>query len=121
MSLSSLGVLAPHLSEENVERLLAQAEGKTKEEVKEMVAVSPHFSPSTCYGTVCRALDCVRADDPILTVQEARLRSDRRLFLARTRPTAPRGRCLVRNAGSRSEAGGRAHDQTKAGAPPGIS
>ncbi len=33
-SLSSLGVLAAHLSEENVERLLAQAEGKTKEELK---------------------------------------------------------------------------------------
>ncbi len=38
VSLSSLGVLAAHLSEENVERLLAQAEGKTKEEVKEIVA-----------------------------------------------------------------------------------
>ncbi len=37
-SLSSLGVLAPHLNEENVEKLLAQAEGKTKEEVKEIVA-----------------------------------------------------------------------------------
>ncbi len=47
-------------------------------------------SPSTCCGTVGRALDCVRADDPILTVQEAQLRSDRRLFLARPRPTAPR-------------------------------
>ena len=51
---------------------------------------SPHFSPSPCCGTVSRALDCVRADDPILNVQEARLRSDRRLFLARPRPTAPR-------------------------------
>ena len=39
-SLSSLGVLAAHLSEENVEGLLEQAEGKTKEEVKEIVAVS---------------------------------------------------------------------------------
>ena len=38
VSLSSLGVLARHLSEENVEGLLAQAEGKTKEEVKEIVA-----------------------------------------------------------------------------------
>ncbi len=38
VSLSSLGVLAAHLREENVERLLAQAEGKTKEEVKEIVA-----------------------------------------------------------------------------------
>jgi len=37
VSLSSLGVLATHLSEENVERLLAQAEGKTKEEVREIV------------------------------------------------------------------------------------
>ncbi len=37
-SLSSLGVLAAHLSEENVEKLLEQAEGKTKEEVKEIVA-----------------------------------------------------------------------------------
>ncbi len=37
-SLSSLGVLAAHLSEENVEGLLEQAEGKTKEEVKEIVA-----------------------------------------------------------------------------------
>ncbi len=37
-SLSSLGVLARHLSEENVEKLLEQAEGKTKEEVKEIVA-----------------------------------------------------------------------------------
>ncbi len=61
-------------------------------------------SPSTCCGTVCRALDCVRADDPILNAEaelaqaEAdrregptiRLRSDHRLFLARPRPTAPR-------------------------------
>ncbi len=31
---------------------------------------SPHFSPPTCYGTVCRALDCVRATNPILNVQE---------------------------------------------------
>ena len=38
MSLSSLGVLAAHLSEENVEKLLAQAEGKTKEDVKEIVS-----------------------------------------------------------------------------------
>ncbi len=38
VSLSSLGVLAAHLSEENVDGLLAQAEGKTKEEVKEIVA-----------------------------------------------------------------------------------
>ena len=37
-SLSSLGVLAAHLSEENVDGLLEQAEGKTKEEVKEIVA-----------------------------------------------------------------------------------
>ncbi len=37
-SLSSLGVLAAHLSEENVDGLLAEAEGKTKEEVKEIVA-----------------------------------------------------------------------------------
>ncbi len=32
--------------------------------------VSPVFSPSTCCGTVCRALDCVRATNPILNVQE---------------------------------------------------
>ncbi len=38
LSLSSLGVLAAHLNEKNVETLLAQAEGKTKEEVKEIVA-----------------------------------------------------------------------------------
>ncbi len=55
---------------------------------------SPHFSPATCCGTVCRALDCVRGTDPILNVQEAHLRSDRYLFLARTRPVplgGPRG------------------------------
>ena len=28
------------------------------------------FSPSTCCGTVGRALDCVRATNPILNVQE---------------------------------------------------
>ncbi len=38
LSLSSLGVLARHLNEDNVEGLLAQAEGKTKDEVKEIVA-----------------------------------------------------------------------------------
>ena len=38
VSLSSLGVLATHLSEDNVETLLEEAEGKTKEEVKEIVA-----------------------------------------------------------------------------------
>ncbi len=31
---------------------------------------SPHFSPSTCCGTVGRALDCVRVTNPILNVQE---------------------------------------------------
>ncbi len=40
VSLSSLGVLATHLSEENVDGLLEQAEGKTKEEVKEIVLLS---------------------------------------------------------------------------------
>ena len=47
--LSSLGVLAPHLSEENVDGLLAQAAGKTKEEVKEIVAAicpKPAVEPS---------------------------------------------------------------------------
>ncbi len=51
-------------------------------------ALSPQFSPGTCSGAACPeclALDCVRADDPILTAQEARLRSDRRLLLARPR------------------------------------
>ncbi len=38
VSLASLGVLAAHLSEENVDGLLEEAEGKTKEEVKEIVA-----------------------------------------------------------------------------------
>jgi len=38
VSLSSLGVLAPHLSEGNVDRLLAECEGKTKDEVKEIIA-----------------------------------------------------------------------------------
>jgi len=38
VSLSSLSLLAPHLSEENLENVLGQAEGKTKEAVKEIVA-----------------------------------------------------------------------------------
>ncbi len=42
VSLSSLGVLAPHLTDENVDRLLSEAEGKTKDEVKEIiVALDP--------------------------------------------------------------------------------
>ncbi len=62
---------------------------------------NPHFSPSICYGTVGRALDCVRADGPILNAEAelaqaeadrreghtiptaSRRWSDRRLFLAR--------------------------------------
>jgi len=49
VSLSSLGVLAAHLNEENVDGLLEEAEGKTKEEVKEIVAAlcpKPAVEPS---------------------------------------------------------------------------
>ena len=49
VTLSSLGVLAPHLSEENIDELLGEAEGKTKEEVKEIVAAlrpKPAVKPS---------------------------------------------------------------------------
>ncbi len=70
---------------------------------------NPHFSPSPCCGTVGRALDCVRAGDPILNAEAelaqaeadrreghtiptaSRRWSDHRLCLARPRPTAPQG------------------------------
>ncbi len=38
VSLSSLSLLAPHLSEDNVEKILGEAEGKTTGKVKEIVA-----------------------------------------------------------------------------------
>ncbi len=60
MNLSSLGVLAAHLSEENVEKLLGQTEGKTKEEVKEIVA----------------ALDPKPAAEPMIRRKPARSREE---------------------------------------------
>ena len=38
MSLTALSILAAHLSEENVDELLREAEGKTTRQVKEIVA-----------------------------------------------------------------------------------
>ena len=49
LNLTAASVLAPHLTEENVERLLSEAEGKSKRELLELVvALSPkeEFAPS---------------------------------------------------------------------------
>jgi len=123
LSLSSLGVLARHLNEDNVEGLLAQAEGKTKDEVKEIVAAFDQ--PAFLTTRLLRH-----------RMSRPGLRQSRRSDPHRAGSTPPVGsptlpcqdttygtsrRCLVRNAGSPSETSGRVHDQTKAGAPPGIS
>ena len=55
-------------------------------------------SPFTCYGTACPAQICVVAVDPILTVQEAHVWPDRRLFLTRSKTYGTSRRCLVRHA-----------------------
>jgi 5-methylcytosine-specific restriction endonuclease McrA len=51
VSLSSLGVLAPEVSEENVDELLKEAEGKTKAQVKEIVAA---LRPKPAAGPMIR-------------------------------------------------------------------
>ena len=70
LTLTTASLIAPHLTEANAERLIAEARGKTKREVKEIVV---RFSPKPEFRPSRRKISRPGAADPSLAEAQAEL------------------------------------------------